>query len=186
MVDLKAQKGDYRRTALAIRKSSATKNKNIAINKALNLVTNSEKAKVIAGYLSIGSEANPISFMIKRASFQKVTVPVVINSREALKFSLWTPSSKLKTADFGVSIPRVNEFLEPDIIVVPMLAFNSRGARLGYGGGFYDRTLSSLRATKKITAIGIAFSEQQIEGLPIGKNDQFVDCIVTDKNTFWL
>jgi 5-formyltetrahydrofolate cyclo-ligase len=88
--------------------------------------------------------------------------------------------------DFGVAIPQVKNFIDPDVVIVPMLAFDGRGARLGYGGGFYDRTLSALRFKKKITAIGIAFSEQEVEELPIEKNDQFVDCIVTESNTFWF
>ena len=82
----------------------------------LNLVIPAEKTKVIAGYLSIGSEPNPISFMTERASLHRVTVPVVIKAREALKFSIWTPESRLKTGDFGVPVPQVNDFLEPDLL----------------------------------------------------------------------
>ena len=95
------------------------------------------------------------------------------------------PSSELKIGEFGVAIPKITEFVEPDIIIVPMLAFDSRGARLGYGGGFYDRTLKTLRAKKKITAVGIAFAGQEFNELPIDENDQFLDCIVTESDTFW-
>jgi 5-formyltetrahydrofolate cyclo-ligase len=185
MGDQNSQKSYFRKLAFLARKRSNTEDSNERINKKLDLLIDRGKASLIAAYLAIGSEVSPILFMKKRALEQVISVPVVEDSGEPLKFSIWMPSSELKIGEFGVAIPQITEFVEPDIIIVPMLAFDSRGARLGYGGGFYDRTLKTLRAKKKITAVGIAFSGQEFNELPIDENDQFLDCIVTESDTFW-
>ena len=69
----------------------------------------------------------------------------------------------------------------PDVLLVPMLAFDRAGYRLGYGGGFYDRTLEKIRAMKKITAVGVAYGEQQVESIPRDEHDQPLDMIITDE-----
>ena len=186
MRDQNSQKSYFRKLAFVARKRSITEESNKRINKKLSLVIDHRKASLIAGYLAIGSEVNPMLFMKQRALEQVISVPVVADSSEPLKFSIWKPSSELKIGEFGVAVPLSTEFVEPDIVIVPMLAFDSRGARLGYGGGFYDRTLKNLRTKKKIIAVGIAFSGQEVNELPIDENDQFLDCLITESDTFWF
>jgi 5-formyltetrahydrofolate cyclo-ligase len=72
----------------------------------------------------------------------------------------------------------------PDVLLVPMLAFDRRGYRLGYGGGFYDRTLEKLRALKKVTAVGVAYHAQMADDVPVGPHDAPLDYVMTEQETF--
>ena len=72
----------------------------------------------------------------------------------------------------------------PDVLLVPLLAFDSRGYRLGYGGGFYDRTLEKLRALKKVTAVGVAYQAQMTDEVPLGEHDAPLDYVMTEEGTF--
>ena len=87
---------------------------------------------------------------------------------------------------FGARIPEVPEFFEPEILIVPLVAFDAQGGRLGYGGGFYDRTLEGLRARRATLAIGFAYAAQQAEGLPLEATDQVLDLIVTETHVLDL
>ena len=84
-------------------------------------------------------------------------------------------------------IPRPTDdapLLEPDVLLVPLMAFDRRGYRLGYGGGFYDRTLDVLRSKKTIVAIGVAYSAQQVDSVPHDSHDHSLDFIMTEKGVF--
>ena len=83
---------------------------------------------------------------------------------------------------FGASVPALGEEIVPEIVIVPLVAFDRQGGRLGYGGGFYDRTLEGLRARGPVLAIGFAFGAQEAEGLPLEPTDQPLDMIVTEKD----
>jgi 5-formyltetrahydrofolate cyclo-ligase len=78
-------------------------------------------------------------------------------------------------------IPEEGAWLEPQVLIVPMLAWDRRGYRLGYGGGFYDRTLEGLRAKGPVLAIGFAFAAQEVEAVPTEPTDQRLDAVVTEK-----
>jgi 5-formyltetrahydrofolate cyclo-ligase len=83
--------------------------------------------------------------------------------------------------EFGALIPESGDWLVPEVLVVPLLAFDRRGYRLGYGGGFYDRTLELLRAMGPVKAIGFAFAAQEIDRVPTEATDQPLDLIVTER-----
>ena len=78
-------------------------------------------------------------------------------------------------------MPAVDDFIEPEILIVPLVAFDRKGGRLGYGGGFYDRTLQALRASRPTLAIGFAFAAQEADSLPLEPTDQPLDLIVTER-----
>jgi 5-formyltetrahydrofolate cyclo-ligase len=86
----------------------------------------------------------------------------------------------MKAGPFGAQIPIADEFFEPEIVIVPLVAFDTNGGRLGYGGGFYDRTLELLRSKRATLAIGFAFAGQEATGLPLEPTDQPLDMIVTE------
>lgn len=109
-----------------------------------------------------------------------VGVPVILGPGQALRFRRWTPGARLVPGDFGALIPEVGDWVEPRVLVVPLLAFDRRGYRLGYGGGFYDRTLEGLRARGPVTAIGFAFAAQEVPEVPTEPTDQRLDLIVTE------
>lgn len=134
----------------------------------------------LSGYLPIRSEIDPLPAMIEAAAHGPVAVPVIMERGQALKFSRWTPEGSLRAGPFGVQVPQVDDFLIPEIVIVPLVAFTRAGGRLGYGGGFYDRTLEMLRARRGTLAIGFAYGAQAAESLPLEPTDQILDMIVTD------
>jgi 5-formyltetrahydrofolate cyclo-ligase len=98
-----------------------------------------------------------------------------------LRFREWTPGARMVEGAFKALIPEEGAWVEPEVLIVPMLAFDARGYRLGYGGGFYDRTLEGLRAKGPVLAVGFAFSAQQVATVPTERTDQRLDAMVTEK-----
>ena len=90
----------------------------------------------------------------------------------------------MKEGPFGAKIPGEDQFFDPEIVIVPLVAFDSEGGRLGYGGGFYDRTLEVLRRRRPTLAIGFAYSDQMTERLPLEPTDQPLDLLITEKEIF--
>jgi len=135
----------------------------------------------LAGYLPIRTEISPLSAMAEAAAYGPVGVPVIIAADTALKFSIWSPECQLREGPFGAQIPEVDDFFNPEILIVPLVAFDRSGGRLGYGGGFYDRTLEGLRKLRPTLAIGFAYSAQEAQALPLESTDQPLDMIVTER-----
>lgn len=135
----------------------------------------------LAGYMPIRTEIDPRPAMAEAAAHGPVAVPVIEAAGKPLFFSRWTPDGPLRDGPFGARVPEVDDFLEPEILIVPLVAFDTSGGRLGYGGGFYDRTLERLRARGPVLAIGFAYDAQEAETLPLEETDQPLDMIVTDR-----
>lgn len=113
----------------------------------------------------------------------QVALPVVLGKAKPLLFRRWRPGHPLVDGHFGIKAPPESaETVRPDVIGVPMLAFDADGHRLGYGGGFYDRTLTALRSDGKPRplAVGLAFEQQRVAWLPRHGGDQRLDMVVTD------
>lgn len=111
-------------------------------------------------------------------------LPVVIAKATPLTFRAWKPGEQLVSGIWDIQIPpETSPEVAPDVLLVPLLAFDSQGYRLGYGGGFYDRTLANLRLLKPIVAIGIGFAAQQVDSVPHDDLDQRVDYVMTEKAT---
>ena len=109
-------------------------------------------------------------------------LPVVIGTGKPLLFRRWLPGEPLVKDAMDIEIPRLGSpEVEPDVLIIPLLAFDRKGYRLGYGGGFYDRTLAVLRAKKKIIAIGAGYSAQEVENVPHESYDQKLDFVMTEK-----
>lgn len=140
--------------------------------------------QVVAAYIPIRTEISPLPVMESLAA-QGVTlvVPVVMGAGQALQFARWTPDCAMVKGAFGAKIPADPEMLAPDIIIAPLVAFDRRGFRLGYGGGFYDRSFEELRAAKPVIGIGLAYAAQEMSDLPTEPTDQPLDVIVTERET---
>lgn len=82
---------------------------------------------------------------------------------------------------FGARVPAQPHFFEPEIVIVPLVAFDRRGGRLGYGGGFYDRTLQKLRQKRATLAVGFAYAAQEADDLPLEPTDQRLDLVITEE-----
>jgi 5-formyltetrahydrofolate cyclo-ligase len=133
----------------------------------------------MSGYMPIRTEIDPIAAMAEASAYGPVGVPVITGAGQPLLFSRWEPDCEMIAGQFGAQIPAVDDFFEPEIVIVPLVAFDRNGGRLGYGGGFYDRTLEGLRAKRATLAIGFAFAGQEANGLPLEPTDQPLDMIVT-------
>lgn len=134
----------------------------------------------LAGYMPIRTEINPLGAMSEAAAHGVVGVPVIQDAGRPLEFSKWEPDGVLKDGPFGARVPVVDDYFEPEILIVPLVAFDAHGGRLGYGGGFYDRTLERLRAKRATLAIGFAFDAQEADRLLLEPTDQPLDMIVTE------
>lgn len=134
----------------------------------------------IAGYLPIRTEIDPRPAMAAAASKGPVGVPVIQSAGQPLRFRAWTPDAPLIEGPFGAHVPEAGRWIVPQLLIVPLVAFTRSGARLGYGGGFYDRTLALLRKDSDVTAIGFAFAAQEAGTLPQEPTDAPLDRIVTE------
>ena len=179
MSDLAAIKDAARKAAYARRKS-LFENANAAQAGYLSEVLAGYRGVPLSGFMPIRTEIDPVPAMAEACAHGPVGVPVIIRAGQPLKFSRWTPETVMKTGAFGAMIPQVEDFMEPEILIVPLLAFNRAGGRLGYGGGFYDRTLEMLRAKRPTLAIGFAFAGQEAGDVPLEATDQPLDLIVTE------
>lgn len=133
----------------------------------------------LAGYWPIQTEIDPRPAM--EAHFGPVGLPVIAGAGLPLLFRRWSPGCLMVPGPYGAEVPDTDEEMVPSVLIVPLLAFDRDGFRLGYGGGFYDRTLEGLRARGPVTAIGFAFAAQEIEEVPIEPTDQPLDLIVTEE-----
>ena len=137
---------------------------------------------VVSAFVAIGEEADPAPLIgLLRAKGHRIALPRVVKKGEKLAFHLYEPGAALIPGVFGLSQPG-KDWPEavPYVLVVPLLAFDSRGMRLGYGGGFYDRTLADLRATRTILAVGFAFAGQEVADVPHRESDEPLDWVVTE------
>lgn len=111
-----------------------------------------------------------------------LALPVVQGRGQRLLFRVWRPGDALEAGVFGTLQPSADrEIVEPDALLVPLLACDREGWRLGYGGGFYDRTIEALRRKKEIVAIGVGFDGQVVDEVPHGPDDQRLDWLLTDR-----
>lgn len=111
-----------------------------------------------------------------------IALPVVARRRAPLVFRAYEPGDALIRGAYGAKTPAEDALtVRPTIIVTPLLAFDRRGGRLGYGGGYYDRTLAALRQTGPVSAVGYAFADQEVDAVPVSPVDQPLDWIVTER-----
>ena len=135
----------------------------------------------LAGYLPMRTEIDPVPALAEAAVHGPVGMPVIVAKDAPLRFRVWTPGCATVPGTFGAPIPESGDWMVPDILIVPLVAFDRQGGRLGYGGGFYDRTLAALRAQRPVLAIGCAYAAQEAEDLPLEPTDQPLDMVVTEQ-----
>ena len=135
----------------------------------------------VSGFLAIHDEIDPLPLMTALADQGcTLALPVIEKKAAPLVFRAWTPGDALVEKMWGIREPvEAASIVEPDLVLTPLLAVDREGYRLGYGGGFYDRTLAKLRATKAITALGLAYDEQVIDHVPRDRYDIPCDWVLT-------
>lgn len=170
-------KAAARKAAFAARKAAFAAGQGQAAELLADVLA-AYRGRVLAGYMPMRTEIDPLPAMA--AHDGPVCVPVIMGKGMPLRFREWTPGCALVEGEFGARVPVEGPWLEPEVVIVPLVGFDARGYRLGYGGGFYDRTLEGLRARQGVVAIGFAFAAQELAEVPIEPTDQRLDMIVTE------
>lgn len=136
----------------------------------------------VSGYLAFGEEMDVLPAFEKLIDAGwRCCLPVVTGKAQPLEFRAWSPGDPLEDGVFGTRHPATGAApVTPDLLLVPMLAFDRAGYRLGWGGGFYDRTLAGLRERGNPVAVGVGYAAQEVDGVPRAGYDARLDWVVTE------
>jgi len=146
------------------------------------------RGKIIAGYWPLGDELDirPTLEALAAAGAQ-VALPVVAGQGHALVFRQWKPGDVLEQGPFGTMHPGSRApVVTPEVLLVPLIAFDLEGHRLGYGAGYYDRTIAAFRAKGRVTAIGLGYDAQRTDTVHADGHDQALDCVITNTGALWF
>jgi 5-formyltetrahydrofolate cyclo-ligase len=181
-------KSDLRTAALAARDALSVEQRTAAAQAvaARGLPIEIAPGMIVSGYSPIRSEIDPVPLMRKfAAQGARLALPAVMARGKSLAFRAWSVSDRLMMGPLGILEPSpAAAELIPDIMLVPLAAFDRAGHRIGYGAGHYDYTLAHLRKIKPIAAIGVAFAAQEIEIVPALSHDVALDYVLTETQTF--
>jgi len=138
---------------------------------------------VVAGYIAIGDELDPAPLLARLARQGARIVLPRVESDGSMTFRDAT-NAQLENGPFGTMQPSaVSEIVRPNLVLTPLLAFDARGRRLGYGKGHYDRAIALLRSTGRVFYLGLAYAQQQADAIPIDKHDLLLDWVETPLNS---
>ena len=175
-------KSQIRNKTLKIRKKLFDKDLKIDSDKFISfLKKNRLNLKNFGGYYPSNYEIDDLAILdlLEKKNF-KVSLPIIKKDNQ-MNFYRWSRSDPLRVNKFGIPEPVSSKIFYPDILLVPLVAYDNNLNRLGYGGGYYDRYIEKLEKTKKIIKIGLAFSFQKISSIPIDQYDKRLDFIITEK-----
>ena len=175
-------KSKLRKKVLKIRKVANKNNLKIDFNKVFSLIKkNYLIKKSIGGYFPVNYEVDDLEILKEFAKKNyQISLPV-IKKNFNMDFYKWSFDDPLKINQYGIPEPRSKKLVYPDVILLPLVAFDNNLNRLGYGGGYYDRVIKKLSKKKRILKIGLAFSVQKVNSVPVTKYDKKLDYIITDK-----
>lgn len=179
------EKAELRAAALAKREAMPAQQRLDAANviAARDFPVPVPKGAIVSAFSPMKSEINPIPLMRKLFDAgAQLALPVIVGRGKPLIMRAWKFGDPFKAGQWGIREP-VPEAAEvfPDILIVPLAAFDRHGQRIGFGAGYYDMTIAALRAKKKVTAVGIAFAVQEIERVPATERDARLDFMLTER-----
>ena len=175
-------KSKLRKKILKLREAENFKNIKIDSDNVFDLLKkNNLTKKCIGGYFPVNYEIDDLEILKKfeKKKYQ-ISLPVIKKNFD-MDFYSWSFDDPLKINQYGIPEPFLKKLIYPDILLVPLVAFDKDLNRLGYGGGYYDRVINKLSKKKDILKIGLALSVQKINNVPVTKYDKKLDYIVTDK-----
>jgi 5-formyltetrahydrofolate cyclo-ligase len=142
-----------------------------------------DPGRIVSGFSPLKTEINPIPLMRRLADAgAELALPVVAGKGKPLIMRAWRFGEPLNSGVWGIREPKADApEVAPDILLVPLLAFDREGHRIGYGAGYYDMTIGKLRAMKPVVAIGIAFAAQEIASVPVTPRDARLDLVLTER-----
>jgi len=183
--DLKAE---LRRTAMAQRDALPPAERMVAAQAIADrgLPVDLKPGVIVSGFSPLKSEISPLPLLRRLADAGAgLALPVVVGRGQPLVMRAWSFGAPLDAGVWGIRQPPADAAeVFPDILIVPLLAFDRRGHRIGYGAGYYDMTIARLRVMKPITAIGIAFAAQEIAAVPATPRDARLDLVLTERE--WI
>ena len=178
-------KSKLRDKILKIRKKNSEKSININPNNIYSYLNKKNyNLKIVGGYYPTNHEINDLeilNYFFKKGS--TISLPK-IKKRSQMEFYQWHKSDPLLINKYGIPEPVSDNIVYPDILLIPLVAFDKELNRLGYGGGFYDRYIQKITKIKKIVKVGLAFSFQKLKIIPTNKHDKKLDIIITEKDIF--
>lgn len=181
-------KADLRAAALAARDALGDRKREAAANKIARrgLPFEVTAGAVVSGYSPIRNEIDPAPLMLKLAiAGARLALPVVNARGKSLTFRAWSPSDRLVLGSLGIPEPSpAAAELVPDIMLVPLAAFDRAGHRIGYGAGYYDHSFAHLRKSHHVTGVGLAFAVQETPSIPALSHDVALDFVLTEKDVF--
>jgi 5-formyltetrahydrofolate cyclo-ligase len=182
-----ASKADLRTAALARRDALSDKQraKSAQALAKRGLPFEITRGTVVSGYAPIRSEIDPAPLMERLASLgARLALPVINARGKSLSFRAWSPSDRLMLGPLGIPEPSpAAAEVDPDVMLVPLAAFDRAGHRIGYGAGHYDYTFAHLRKSKAVMGIGLAFAVQEIQTVPALSHDVALDYVLTERET---
>jgi 5-formyltetrahydrofolate cyclo-ligase len=178
-------KADLRKQAVALRDAMPAAERVAAAETIASrgLPVGVPPGAIVSGFFPMGSEISPMPLLKRLADkAAKLALPVVAGRGKPLIMRAWNFGEPLDTGVWGIRQPKPEApEIDPDILIVPLLAFDRAGHRIGYGAGYYDMTIARLRGLKSVTAIGIAFAAQEICAVPATERDARLDLVLTER-----
>ena len=175
-------KSSIRKKLINLRKKNYSKKFSISPIKLFKLLEKKKlRSKIIGGYYPFNYELEILNILeeLEKNNYT-FSLPKVSKNNE-MNFFKWSKSEPLKVSKYGIPEPISNEKIYPNILLIPLVAFDHHLNRLGYGGGYYDRYLSKRKIKNELLKIGVGFSFQKVKNIPVDKYDQKLDCIITEK-----
>ena len=175
-------KSKIRKKLLKIRKRNSFKNLTIDFRYILNILKkNKNTGKIIGGYYPHNHEVDAIKILKKfEEKNYKISLPKISKNYQ-MDFFQWSTKDPLEINKYGIPEPISNRTTYPNILLVPLVAYDKHFNRIGYGAGFYDRYIRKIKKNKKIITIGLAYSYQEVREIPIDRYDVKLDFVVTNK-----
>lgn len=191
VTDVVARKKEMRsqarlRRAAAFARHGGSAGSAIAAHGIAFAATPAAVGSVVSAFLAIGEEIDPLP-LVRRlwAEGHEIGLPVMVGKAMPLVFRRWREGEPLNEVQWGIREPHAAApEIVPDVMLVPLLAFDRRGYRLGYGGGFYDRTIARVRSMKALVTIGIGYDELEVDAVPHDEYDQRLDWVLTPSGPF--
>ena len=177
------KKSEIRNKIIKLRKENYSKDLRIDFRSIIKILKKrKQKNKIIGGYYPYNHEVNVVPLLEKFEKSNYIISLPKIGKNSNMNFFVWSTNDPLNINEYGIPEPITNRMIFPDVLLVPLVAYDKNFNRVGYGGGFYDRYIKRIKKIKNILTIGLAFSYQKVKKIPIEKNDIKIDFIITEKD----
>ena len=177
------KKSEIRNKIIKLRKENYSKDLRIDFRSIIKILKKrKQKKKIIGGYYPYNHEVNVMPLLEKFEKLNYIISLPKIGKNSSMNFFVWSTNDPLNINQYGIPEPITNRMIFPDVLLVPLVAYDKHCNRVGYGGGFYDRYIKRTKKIKNFLTIGLAFSYQKVKKIPIEKNDVKLDFIITEKD----